>query len=51
MKPPAPHAPTGDSPFPAREGKCRKCGKPFRGAPNRRYCDEHSFNVKYRGKG
>ena len=28
-----------------------KCGKLFTGSPARKYCDEHSANVKYRGKG
>ena len=26
------------------------CGKPFTGSPARKYCDEHSPNIKYRGK-
>jgi hypothetical protein len=50
-----------------KKGKCRfvvghpivlgqdvvkiKCGKEFVGPPSRRYCDEHSRSVKFRGKG
>jgi hypothetical protein len=42
-----------------RPGTCRKqidpaagtlCGKPFTGPPSRKYCDEHSRDVRYRGR-
>ena len=46
-----------------RDGKCRRvigqfagfagrvCGKPFTGPPSRKFCDEHSPTIQYRGKG
>lgn len=26
------------------------CGAPFRGPASRRYCDQHSKNIQYRGR-
>ena len=33
-----------------KPGRCRVCGAPFMGPGNRKYCEEHSPSIKYRGR-
>jgi hypothetical protein len=39
-----------------KHGTCKKlvdgkrCGKPFTGPPNRKYCAEHSASIQYSGR-
>lgn len=41
--------------FPRYPGKCKRlvngvpCGKAFAGPPTRKFCDQHSANIRYRG--
>jgi hypothetical protein len=34
-----------------KPGHCRICGAPFMGPGNRKFCEEHSPSIKYRGRG